>query len=64
MDYKIAFKILEIDLSKLDYKDITVGLLKKKYHKLALQNHPDKNGNTLKSNEKSVPKVFDFKEST
>ena len=62
MDYKIAFKILEIDLSKTDYKDITIGLLKKKYHKLALQNHPDKNGNTPESNEKfkQINEAYDY----
>lgn len=49
MDYKTAFEILEIqtDLDKLN-----LNYLKKRYHKLALQNHPDKNGNTLESNEK------------
>jgi hypothetical protein len=65
MDYKIAFKILEIDLSKTDYKDITIELLKKKYHKLALQNHPDKNGNTPESNEtnekfKQINEAYDY----
>ena len=29
-----------------------IELIKKKYHKMALQNHPDKNGNTPESNEK------------
>lgn len=49
MDHKTAFDILEIqtDINKLD-----LNYLKKKYHKLALQNHPDKNGNTIESNEK------------
>jgi DnaJ-class molecular chaperone len=42
MDYYIAFKILELDISKLETKDITLQKLKKQYHKLALQYHPDK----------------------
>ena len=52
MDYKKAFEILEIDTINTNYSDITIDLIKKKYHKLALQNNPDKNGNTPESNEK------------
>jgi len=52
MNYKDAFDILEIDLSSTNYKDINIHYLKKKYRQLALQNHPDKNGNTDESNEK------------
>jgi len=52
MDYKIAFEILEINTHEVKYSDLTIEYLKKKYHKLALKNHPDKNGNTTESNEK------------
>ena len=33
-------------------QNITIEYLKRRYHKLALQNHPDKNGNTIASKEK------------
>ena len=52
MNYKEAFEILEIDLSELSYNEITLEYLKKQFRKLALQNHPDKVGNTPESNNK------------
>jgi DnaJ-class molecular chaperone len=52
MNYKNAFEILEIDLSIVSYNNITIEYLTKQYRKLALKNHPDKNGNSAESNEK------------
>lgn len=52
MNTKNAFEILEIKICKISCSELTLEYLKKKYHKLALQNHPDKNGNTPESNEK------------
>jgi DnaJ-class molecular chaperone len=62
MDYKKAFEILEIDTININYNDITIELIKKKYHKLALQNHPDKNGNTPESTEKfkQINEAYDY----
>jgi len=50
MNCKKALEILEIDLPYIN--DISLIYLQKQYRKLALINHPDKNGNTLDSNEK------------
>jgi hypothetical protein len=47
MDYTTASRILELD----DESILNLKYLKKKYHELALKNHPDKNGNTSQSKE-------------
>ena len=62
MNHKIAFEILEIDMSEKKYNDINLEYLKKQYHKLALQNHPDKNGNSQDSKEKfqMINEAYDY----
>ena len=62
MNYKEAFCILEIDIDNVEFKDITLDYLKRKYHKLALKNHPDKNGNTTESNDKfkTIKESYEF----
>jgi hypothetical protein len=49
MNLQKALEILEI---KEDLSKVNAEYIKKKYHKLALKNHPDKNGNTEESNER------------
>jgi len=52
MDIQQAFEILEIDLNTIKLTDVTHEYIKKRYHKLALINHPDKNGNNLNATNK------------
>lgn len=62
MDLNKALLILEIDLSKSKLTNLTEEYIKKKYHKLALINHPDKNGNSLESTNKfqEINEAYDF----
>ena len=50
MNLKDALEILEIN--QHEYSTLNDFNLKKTYHKMALRHHPDKNGNTVPSNEK------------
>ena len=67
MNYKKAHDILEIEMDpndKIECKHDGMTFLKKRYHKLALQNHPDKNGNTIESNNKfqQIKEAYEYLE--
>lgn len=52
MDLNKAASILEIDLNAVKVTNLTQDYLKKRFHRLALINHPDKNKNNLESTNK------------
>ena len=52
MDLNKAASILEIDLNAIKLSGLTQDYIKKQFHKLALINHPDKNGNSVESTNK------------
>jgi hypothetical protein len=60
MDLKTALDIFEINDN--EYSTLNEPKLKKKYHKLALANHPDKNGNTIQSKDKfqNIQLAFEY----
>jgi hypothetical protein len=62
MNFDDAFTILEIDLDEINYNELTLDYLKKRYRKAALKYHPDKNGNTPESNErfKQINEAYTF----
>jgi len=51
MNYQTAINILELNENNDTNNNININNLKKQYHKMALKNHPDKNGNTSDSKE-------------
>lgn len=52
MNIKVALDALEISLDDIDISDLTSDFIKRKYHKLALLWHPDKNKNSIYAKEK------------
>jgi len=53
MNIQIALDLLDIDtFVSGNYENITRDFVKRKYHKMALKWHPDKNGNTIEATHK------------
>ena len=53
MDIQIACNLLDIDdLIRGNYTNLTYDYVKRKYHKMALKWHPDKNGNTAEATQR------------
>ena len=62
MNHTEAFEILEIDLNVTSLSEINSDYLKKQYRRLALKNHPDKNHNSIESNDrfKLINEAYEF----
>ena len=53
MDIQLACNLLDIDdLTRGNYTNLTYDYVKRKYHKMALKWHPDKNGNTTEATQR------------
>lgn len=62
MNIQIAFDLLDISLDNIELTNITNEFIKKKYHRMALLHHPDKNGNSLESKHKfqMINKAYEY----
>lgn len=53
MDIQTALHLLDIDdFTRGNYTKVTYDYVKRKYHKMALKCHPDKNGNTIEATQR------------
>jgi hypothetical protein len=52
MNIKVALEILDIDLDEIELRELNHDFVKRKYHKLALLWHPDKNKNSVYAKQK------------
>lgn len=52
MNIKVALETLDIDLDEIELSQLNHELVKRKYHKLALLWHPDKNKNSVYAKQK------------
>jgi hypothetical protein len=56
---ELAFEILEIDVNVVNVESITKDYLKKKYHKLCLKWHPDKNTQNIQESTEKFREIND-----